>query len=107
MGNNQSRELQWFVDTLQNDFGLEVDANDIGLEAIELGTDEVEDFFVPSELLDELPETLVYEIMVVDDEQNNEWVGAIAFHPDSSNRCLQVIMKNGEKVHRKVLPNSK
>jgi len=106
MENNQSRELQWFKDTLQNEFGVEIDSNDIGIEATELGTDEVEDFFVPSELLDELPETLVYEIMIVDDEQNNEWVGAIAFQPDSSNWCLQVIMKNGEKVHRRVLPNS-
>jgi len=107
MGNNQSRELQWFKDTLQNEFGVEIDSNAIGIEATELGTDEVEDFFVPTELLEELPETLVYEIMIVDDKQSNEWVGAIAFHPDSSNWCLQVIMKNSEKVHRKVLPNSK
>jgi len=103
MESNQSRELQWFVDTLQNDFDVEIEANDIGIEATELGMDEVEDFFVPRELFDELPETLVYEIMIVDDEQNNVWVGAVSFYPSSPEWCLQAIMKNGDLVFRKVL----
>ena len=71
MESNQSRELQWFVNTLQNEFSIKVDINDIGVEATELGIDEVEDFFVPRELFDELPYTLIYEIMIVDDEENN------------------------------------
>lgn len=103
METNQSREVQWFVDTLQNDFGVEVKINNISVEATELGVDEVEDFFVPRELFDELPETLVYEIMVVDDEQNNVWVGAICFYPDSPEWCLQVITKNDDLVFQKVL----
>lgn len=102
MENNQSRELQWFVNTLQNEFSIKVDINDIGVEAAELGVDEVEDFFVPSELFDELPYTLIYEIMIVDDEEN-VWVGAVAFYPDSRDWCLQVVTKNGNMVLRNVL----
>lgn len=83
MQNKRTRQLQWFMDTLQSEFSTEVKVNDIGVEATEFGLDEVEDIFVPSELFDALPETLVYEIMIVDDEQNNVWVGAIAFYPDS------------------------
>ena len=103
MESNQSRELQWFVDTLQNGFDVEIEANDIGIEATEIGMDEVEDFFVPRELFDELPKTLVYEIMIVDDEKNNVWVGAISFYPNSQEWCLQAITKNDNLVFRKVL----
>lgn len=102
MESNQSRELQWFVNTLQNEFDVEMDVNRIGIEATELGLDEVEDFFVPRELFDELPETLVYEIMIVDDEQNNVWVGAISFYPNSPEWCLQAITKNDDLIFRKV-----
>jgi len=102
MQNKRTREFQWFIDTLQSEFSTEVKVNDIGVEATELGIDEVEGFFVPSELFDVLPETLVYEIMIVDDEKNNVWVGAIAFYPNSPEWCLQAITKNGEMVHRKV-----
>ena len=102
MLNKRSRELQWFIDTLQNEFSTEVKVNCIGVGATELGIDEVVDFFVPSELFETLPETLIYEIMIVDDERNNVWVGAIAFYPNSPEWCLQVITKNDEMVYRKV-----
>ncbi|MEK4244471.1 hypothetical protein MKZ20_03900 [Psychrobacillus sp. FSL K6-2684] len=97
------KEVDWFVYTLKNQFGINVDLKVIGYEATELGMDEVEDFFVPSELFDVLPESLVYEIIIVDDIENNVWVGAVAFYPDSPEWCLQVITKNGEKVFRQVL----
>ena len=102
METNQTREVQWFVDTLQNDFNVEIKASDIGIEATELGVDEVEDFFVPRELFDELPETIVYEIMIVEDEQNNAWVGAVCFYPNNPEWCLQAITKNDDLVFRKV-----
>lgn len=38
--------------------------------------------------------------MIVDDELDNVWVGAIAFYPNSPDWCLQVITKNGEMVLR-------
>lgn len=103
MENNLSKEIYWFLDTLKNDFGLEVEANDIGIEATELGIDEVEDFFVPTEVLSQLPTSLLYEIMIVDDAEENVWVGAIAFHPNSVEWCLQVITKNDEVVLRNAL----
>lgn len=99
-----SKEIHWFVQTLNDTFRLIVDVNDIALEATELGIDEVEDFFVPSELFEIAPETLLYEIMMVDDKQSNEWIGAIAFYPNLPDWCLQVITKNGEMVLRNVVP---
>lgn len=105
MAKELSRELHWFMQTLKNDFGVEVIVDEIGVEAVELGLEEVEDFFVPIEIFDDLPETLLYELMIVDDELANVWVGAIAFSPNSPDWCLQVITKNDELVFRNEPPS--
>ncbi|WP_142830259.1 hypothetical protein [Planococcus soli] len=98
-----SKEVHWFLEMLEKEFHVKAAAGNIGLEATELSTDEVADFFVPTELFEEVPATFLYEVMIVDDEEQNEWVGAIAFYPDTSNWCLQVITRNDEIVFRKVL----
>lgn len=103
MENNLTKEVHWFMNTLLMEFTVEVAAEEIGVEAVELGLDEVEDFYVPKELFEAIPETLLYELMIVDDELGNVWVGAIAFYPNSPDWCLQVITKNGAMVLRKVL----
>lgn len=102
-----TREIEWFLRTLTEEFDLELSAEDISVEAIELGLSEVESFFVPSELFEVVPETLLYEIMLVEDTAENEWVGAVAFYPETPEWCLQVITKNGELVFRKTLPSPK
>lgn len=104
MGNKPTKEIEWLLDTLWKEFDVEVAAEDIAVEAAELGLEEVEDFFVPIEVIDNLPETLLYELMIVDVGKGTEWVGAIAFYPNSPEWCLQVITKNGETVYRNPLP---
>ncbi|MFD1031854.1 hypothetical protein [Metaplanococcus flavidus] len=98
------KEIDWFITTLQEQFNLCILSDDIGYEAMELGLDEVEASFVPSELFEEVPATLLYETMIVDDPEGIVWVGAVAYYPHSSEWCLQVITKNDEVVLRKVLP---
>jgi len=99
-----TREMEWFMQTLKENFDMEVSAGEISVEAIELGLSEVESFFVPSELFEVVPETLLYEIMLADDETENEWIGAVAFYPNLPDWCLQVVTKNGELILRNVLP---
>lgn len=107
MENSLSSNLEWFVGTLQKEFGIEVEVKDIGIEATELGTDEVEAFFVPTELVEEIPATLDYEIMDVDDMEGNVWIGAIATSTTSSNWYLEVITKNNILVYRKLVFHNK
>lgn len=104
MSAEMSRELHWFLETLQENFGVIADTSEIGIEAVELGLEEVENFFVPQEVLHDLPKSLLYEIMVYEDEQNDKYVGGIAFHPNSPEWCLQAITKNGEIIYRKTFP---
>lgn len=98
-----SRELEWFVRTLASKFHVLVSTREVAVEAVELGIDEVDESHLPLEVVKHLPETLLYELMIVDDAESTEWVGAVAFHPNSPEWCLQIITQNGEVVFRKTL----
>lgn len=94
-----SVEMEWFVVTLQNEFDVVVNVADVSVEAVELGLDEVEEVFVPQEIMGELSETLLYEIMVVEDTDGN----TVGFHVDSPHWLIRIITKNGQTAYRKVL----
>ncbi|MFD1031726.1 hypothetical protein [Metaplanococcus flavidus] len=100
-----SREVQWFMETLEEVFHVTVAIEEIGLEATELSTEEVEDFYVPRELFTEVPTTFLYEVMIVDDDQGNEWIGAVAYYPNTPDWCLQIITKNGTLLIRNSISN--
>lgn len=74
------KEVKWFLVTLQSEFRVTVAATEVAVETTELGLEEVEDFYVPNEFFDVLPETMLYEIMVADEEKENVWGGGISFH---------------------------
>lgn len=95
-----SREVEWFVEMMREQFELVVSVEEVAVEAVELGMDEVENFYVPTEVFVELPSSLLYEIMVWDDVKGNEYVGVIAFLPNSPNWCLQAMTENGQLVYR-------
>ncbi|WP_438316064.1 hypothetical protein [Sporosarcina sp. FA9] len=99
-----TREVEWFLTTLQNEFGVSVNAEDVAVEATELGMEEVGSFFVPSEVINPLPETLLYELMIIDDKAGIEWVGAIGFHVDSPEWCILIVTKNEVTVYRCTQP---
>lgn len=99
-----SREVEWFVTTLEKKSGVIVAGDEIAVEATELGMEEVEEVYVSQEVFEVLPGTLLYELMIVNDAAGVEWIGAIGFHPDSPEWCIQVITKNGLTVHRQTLP---
>jgi len=98
-----SREVHWFIHTLRKDYGVKVTAQEVGEEGLELGMDEVDAVFIPQELFEVTPTTLLYELMVVEDKEGNLWSGTIGFYPNSPEWCLQVITKNDEVQLRKLL----
>ncbi len=103
VGIRVSREAHWFIQTLRKDYGVTVTALDMGTEAVELGMDEVDPAFIPTELFEVVPSTLVYEIMIVTDTEGTVWCGAVGLYPHSPEWCVQVITKNDEVVLRNVL----
>ena len=50
-----------------------------------------------------MPEALIFETMLVYDEEGTEWLGVVALHPETNEWCLQVILKEGEPVLRELV----
>lgn len=98
-----SKEVHWFIQTLRKDYGVKVSAQDVGTEGLELGMDEVDAAFIPQELFEIIPRTLLYELMVVEDSEGNVWCGTIGFYPNSPDWCLQVITNNDVVQLRRLL----
>jgi hypothetical protein len=98
-------ELDWFVNVLENEFQVKVNQNQIGYEGIELYLEEIDQSLIPSELSINLPEALLFETMLFDDERGTEWLGVIALHPERLvpashferwSTCIQTTSKRGE-----------
>ena len=98
-----SREVHWFTKILRRDFGIKITHEDVSVEGLELGMDEVDSTFIPQELFEVVPSTLLYELMVVDDIEGNVWSATIAFYPNSPQWCLKVITRNDFVKFRKLL----
>jgi hypothetical protein len=75
---NRVEELVWFVKTLDGEFQVKVDRNQISYEGNELYLDEIDESLIPSEMLDNLPEWLLFETMVFGGEDGTEWLGVVA-----------------------------
>jgi hypothetical protein len=97
------KELEWFVKTLEDVFQIEVERNQISYEGNELYLDEIDESLVPKELAQGLPEKLLFETMLFDDHQGTEWIGAIASNPDRREWLLEIILKDGEPILRKLV----
>jgi hypothetical protein len=95
------KALDWFVQTLEGEFHRKVDYDQISYEGNELYLDEIDESLVPQEMLVGLPESLLFETMLFEDQQGTEWIGIIAMHPEDNNWCLQDILKDGNPVLRK------
>lgn len=58
------KELDWFVETLERRFEVKVNREQISHEGNELYLDEIDESLIPSEMLSDLPESLLFETMV-------------------------------------------
>jgi hypothetical protein len=96
-------ELDWFVSILETKFQVEVNQDQIGYEGTELYLDEIDESLIPRELTITLPEALLFETMLVHDEEGTEWLGIIAIHHITGHWSLQVILKDGVPVFRQLV----
>ncbi|WP_108668939.1 hypothetical protein [Peribacillus acanthi] len=96
-------ELEWFVSILENEFDVKVEMNQISYEGNELYLDEIDESLIPREMFEDLPESLLFETMLIEDQQGTEWLGIIALHPETYEWCLQMILKDGVPVLRRLV----
>lgn len=76
------RELDRFVEILEQNYSVKVNRNQISYEGNELYLDEVDESFISHEMTEALPNKLLFETMVFGDEDGTEWIGTIAFRPN-------------------------
>lgn len=95
------KELDWFVSTLESEFQVTVVRNQISFEGNELYLDEIDESLIPLDMLTNLPESLLFETMVFDDEDGTEWMGIVAMDIETREWYVQVILKDGEPALRK------
>jgi hypothetical protein len=96
-------EINWFVETLEKEFLVEVDKEQISYEGNELYLDEIDESLLPSNMMNGLPESLLFETMVFEDSKGTEWIGIIALDPNSREWLLQMILKDGVPVLRRLV----
>lgn len=94
------KELDWFVKALEMEFSVKVDRNEISYEGNELYLDEIDESLIPADMLDNLPEQLLFETMVLDNEDGTEWMGIVAMDVETRQWYLQVILKDDKPVLR-------
>ncbi|MFD2679252.1 hypothetical protein [Bacillus seohaeanensis] len=95
------KETNWFVETLEKEFLVDVNKDQVSYEGNELCLDEIDESLIPSEMTEGLPEVLLFETMIFEDEVGTEWIGIIALHPSNREWLLQIILKDGVPVLRK------
>ncbi|MED4464483.1 hypothetical protein [Metabacillus fastidiosus] len=99
--------INWFVKTLEKEFLVAIDGNQISFEGHELYLDEIDESLVPKEMLKGFPDSILVETMLFDDRDEIEWIGMVVEHPESRKWLLQVLLKDGEPVLRKRVQEEK
>jgi hypothetical protein len=66
------KEHEWFVNTLDKKFQVKAEIEEISYEANELYLHEIDESLIPYELKEGLPETLLFETMVLEDLDQTE-----------------------------------
>lgn len=97
------KELNWFVKTLECEFSIEVNCDQVSYEGNLLCLDEIDESLIPLETKHNLPDPLLFEMMMFIGEDGTEWIGAIAFYPDSREWLIKIILKDGEPILRKLV----
>ncbi|MFB1082170.1 hypothetical protein [Jeotgalibacillus sp. JSM ZJ347] len=86
---------------MKKEFDLTIIKADIGYEGVELHVEEIDQALVPVEYLENVPDALRFETMLVYDPKGNDWLGAIALYPVTKEWLMQVILKNGHSLYRR------
>lgn len=74
--------INWFIKGCKKLTGKTLRAEQVGYEAAELAQEEIGYEFIPEEDLKQLPDPLLVETCVYDDEDGNEWIAGIVLCGD-------------------------
>lgn len=90
--------IDWFVRTMKRTFNVAVKIDEVGYEAYEFYHEELDNYLVPEEHLEKLPNPLLFETLRYVDEKRNEWIAGFVRDEETGEKLYEVWIKNGEPI---------
>lgn len=91
-------QMDWFVRTMKRTFNVAVTIDEVGYEAYEFYHEELDNYLVPEEHLEKLPNPLLFETLRYVDEKRNEWIAGFVRNEETGEKLYEVWIKNGEPI---------
>jgi hypothetical protein len=90
--------VDWFRWRMKKTFNKDVPLDEISYEAYEFYHDELDEYLVPQEHLERLPNPLILETNQYVDVDGYEWIAGIVEDQSSKEKIYEVWIKNGEPI---------
>ncbi|MED3724480.1 hypothetical protein [Geobacillus stearothermophilus] len=90
--------MDWFVRTMKRTFNVAANIDEVGYEAYEFYHEELDNYLVPEEHLEKLPNPLLFETLRYVDEKRNDWIAGFVRDEETGEKLYEVWIKNGEPI---------
>lgn len=95
--------LAWYTKVL-NDRGVSFEMDELTIEAVELGIEEVDLNFLSEEEFKRLPDSLLFETYCFENEDGSYYFGYAILHPETKMDWIGVIRKDDEAIEITYFP---
>ncbi|WP_231106948.1 hypothetical protein, partial [Anoxybacillus flavithermus] len=75
--------MDWFVRTMERTFNVAVNIDEVGYEAYEFYHEELDNYLVPEEHLEKLPNPLLFEALMYVDAEGYEWIAGVVVNEET------------------------
>lgn len=90
--------MDWFVRTMKRTFNVAVNIDEVGYEAYEFYHEELDNYLVPAEHLEKLPNPLLLEALMYVDAEGYEWIAEVVVNEETRKKLYEVWIKDGKKL---------
>lgn len=95
-------DVIWFSNRMQEKFAHDVATKHVSYEAHLLYQDEIDEFIIPQEYLQQLPNPLLTQLYHYVDKQKQEWLLALVIDEITRQIICEVVLKNGKVISRQI-----
>ena len=93
--------IEQLKDFMEEKFGVAVDTNEVGIETVLLYHEELDENLISGDMVQRLPNPVSFHTYIY--IEKSEWIIGIALEAKTNNPLFLVCLKDGKKVHEKVL----
>ncbi|PKG24283.1 hypothetical protein [Niallia nealsonii] len=79
----------------------------ISFESTELYQDEIDEKLISIKHLKQLPNPILFDTLLYEDDKGNDWIAGIAVNPETREREYIVLILNGEPITHRFLKRCK